>query len=271
MLKLKYMWRKTRKSLFISIISLIILSIIFYKLHAYIFPKPSCFDNKLNGDESDIDCGGSCQKVCNEKILPIISKTARAIKTEKGLYDLIGFLQNNNRDKNISNNKINYKFTIFDLSGKPIKEYIGKTDLLVGQTFPIIVQNVPLDLESSGNDISKVILTTSFDNNEWLKVDSIFGESFFSSSNEDYERLNNNITQLSLDITNPTKARFRDIPIRITLENEEGNIVAVNETILRDIAGRSSQKVSFTWRNPLEIEDPIIKVYSIISPSSDFR
>ncbi len=264
-------WRNRRKKAFIFGISLILLSLIFYKIYPYLNPAPTCFDGKLNGDEAGLDCGGSCELSCHSEIYPVEVKFSRAIKTEENLYDVVAIIQNRNSNKDIRDNKINYTFSIYDKAGSIIKKINGMSDMPVGQTFPVIIQNVQLDLENSGNNISKIDTDIYFNSDEWIKVDPVFANNFFTVKSTNFEKNKNNISQLTIVLKNITKANFRNIPIRITLEDEKGNFIAVNETILKEISSLSEATISFSWRNVLPISDPKINVYPIISPASDFK
>lgn len=268
---MSYSWRKRRQRMFIYPISLILLAFIFYKSYPYIFPAPSCYDGKLNGDEAGIDCGGSCELSCHNEIIPLDIKFARALKQGEDLYDLIAMIQNKNSNKNVKDNIIGYTFNIYDKAGSLLKSIKGYTPLPVGQTFPIIVQNIPLDLSSSGNSISKVVMDVNLINDSWLKVDTIFTNNFFTILSTNFEQNKNNVSQLSISLKNKTKATFRNVPVRITLEDDRGNFVGVNETFIKEIKGDESIDLSFTWRDIIPLNDPKISVYPIVTPGSDFK
>src|SRR3989344_7111281 len=69
---------------------------------------PSCIDNKQNGNETGIDCGGSCAKACLTQVDQVSVLWARAFKVVSGHYNAIAYLENHN--KNTAINKINYRF-----------------------------------------------------------------------------------------------------------------------------------------------------------------
>ncbi len=264
-------WRKRRKKMFIYSFLLILLAFIFYKAYPYINPDPTCFDNKINGDEAGIDCGGSCELSCHTEVIPVEVKFSRAVKTENNLYDIIAIVQNKNINKDIRDGIINYTFSIYDKAGIIIDTLKGQSIMPTGQTFPIILQNIPLNLSDSGNEISKVITNISFNNDEWIKVDPVFANNFFTVISTDFIQNQNNISQLTVNLKNITKANFKNTPVRITLEDEIGNFIAVNETIIPEIKAEANATLSFTWRMPLAIANPKITVYPIITPNSEFK
>ena len=264
-------WRKRRQKAFIWTFTILILAFVFYKAYPYLNPAPTCFDGKLNGDEFGIDCGGGCELVCNNEVAPLEVKYARAVKTEENLYDIVAMIQNNNRDRNIKDNTVNYKFSIYDRAGRVVSTLYASSTLPVGQTFPVIIQNVPLDIESSGNSISKVIAEIYFNAVDWVKVDPVFANNFFETDSVSFVQNRNGISQLSITLKNLTKATFRNVPVRVTLEDDIGNFIALNETLMTQINPSGNANLVFTWRVPLDTQNPKVTVYPIVSPSTDFR
>ncbi len=263
-------WRRKRQALILTILSLIILGFSFYKLYPYIVPAPSCFDNKLNGDETGIDCGGSCEKICQVDIIPLAIKYTRFVESEYGLYDFIAMVENKNGDKVPENSKMLYSFTAYDKAGKIIKVIEGEADVPVGQNFPVIEQNIPLDFGSSGNALDKISFNILNNYDSWQKADTGYKENFFEIKNYTLEPYKNGITQLEIVLENRSPAIFRNVPIKVLLLDGQGNIYAANETLKTEIKSREIFPVIFTWRNPLKSIDPTIEVYGLITPNTFF-
>lgn len=265
-------WRKRRKSIFIYAVSIILLAFISIKVYPYLNPAPSCYDSKMNGDEFGVDCGGSCQLACHEQILIPEVKFSRAVKTEDNLYDVMAMIENKNLNISVADNMIDYEFSIYDKYGRLVSTVYSSSTLPIGQIFPVIIQNVPIKLSDSSNYISKVICKIYFNTQNWNKVDSVFSNNFFSVNSKDFIQNNNNISQLTISLKNITKsATFINVPVRIILSDENNNVVAVNETILKNSKFSDSNNLYFSWRVPLDIENPKIDVYPIISPNTEFK
>ncbi len=264
-------WRVRRKKTIVAILILLVLAFVFYKSYPRLFPKPTCFDGKQNNLEDGVDCGGGCQLICTTAILPLEVESTRAVETEKDLYDIVAIIKNRNIDKEPSDGFMSYHFSIYDKSGTLIKSIDTNSPLLVGQSFPVIIQNIPLTLADAGNSISKVTVDILPNNNNWLKVDQVYTKNFLQVKNINYEQDVNNITQLTITLENITQANFRNIPVRVTLKDKLGNIIAVNETILKNIDGEGDADAVYTWRVPLKEANPNISVYTMITPFSDFR
>ena len=257
-------WRQSRKIAFIVVIIIIISGFLAYKTFPYFNKPATCYDNKENGDERGVDCGGSCKLICITDVIPFDIKYSKAISTDVGLYDIVSLIENRNKDKDTNDGSIDYTFLIYDKSGSVIKTISGSTTLPIGQTFPIVIQNVPITL-SPGNSISNVVLNIS-DNKSWKAQDSVYANSFFKIGNIDFKRNFNNISQLKVNVSNLTKAYFRNVPVSVLLYDSNNNLVATNETILKEVKGSESKDLVFTWRKPLSIDNPKIEVYPIVTP-----
>ena len=174
-------WRQSRRALFILLFVVVILGLSAYTVYPYFNKSATCFDNKENGDEKGVDCGGFCKFLCVTEVLPLTVKTVKAIPSGGNLYDLVALLENRNKDRDTEDGSIDYTFYVYDKAGSIIKTVSGSTTIPLGQTFPIIVQNIPIDLSSS-NQITNVILKIS-ENKNWQSQDSAFANIFFKIEN----------------------------------------------------------------------------------------
>lgn len=265
---MKNYWRTKRRAIYIILFIILILSFTFYKIYPYLYPAKTCSDGIQNNDERGIDCGGSCELICKNDISPLNVKFARYIQSEDGLYDIVAMIENKNDDKNIQDSIIDYNFSIYDKAGRLLKSILGSTSLPIGQLFPVIIQNIPLDFDISGNNIGRVSFNIVNNDKSWIKVDPVFKNIFFKVLSSDFEVSKNDISQLRVNIKNMTKASFRDVPVRVLLSDKKENIIATNETILKEISGNGEKELVFTWRKPLEIENPNIEVYFIVTPNT---
>lgn len=259
-------WRQGRKALIIFILILLLLSIVGFFVYPYFNKPATCFDGKQNGDESGVDCGGSCKLVCVTDVIPLDIKFAKAIPTDAGLYDLVVMINNKNKNKDTLDGMINYSFDVYDRAGSIIKNITGSTSLPLGQTFPIIIQNVPISL-SSGNQISNVFFNVVNDK-PWQNQDSTYARNFFKVVNTNFKQNLNNISQLTVTLKNLSKAYFRNVPVKVLLYDDNKNLIAVNESLIKEINGGDTQDVFFTWRYPLQTQNPKIEVYSIVTPNT---
>ena len=259
-------WRQKRKTTILSIFLLLSFFYFGYKLYPVIFKAPSCDDKKLNGDETNVDCGGSCKKIClNNVVLPEI-KFVKYIETEENLYDLVVFIENKNTDKQSEDTFLNYEVNGYDNFGKNILNFFGSSSIPLGRKFPIIIQNVPIQVDGAENKISKINFRFLNDKN-WIKADPVFNNIFFKVLDNQYIKEENYYSKLKVKLKNLVNAELRDVPVRALLYDEDDNLIAANETILEKIKKDKEEEIFFLWRNILKTTNPKVEIYPIVTPS----
>ncbi len=65
-------WSRMRKRLVLIILIVAIVVLIGVPLYFLFYKAPTCSDGLMNGDETGVDCGGSCQRLCTAESLPIV-------------------------------------------------------------------------------------------------------------------------------------------------------------------------------------------------------
>src|SRR5690242_17585608 len=90
-------WASHRKSVVFLIVFLAVVVLVAIPSYFALQNKPSCFNNKQDGDETGIDCGGGCQLICTPEILPLIARgDARLLKIASSTYEVVILVENPN-------------------------------------------------------------------------------------------------------------------------------------------------------------------------------
>src|SRR5436190_24111663 len=105
-------WGARRKIFYFSIIFGAVAIALVILIYPYFNREPTCFDNKMNGSESGLDCGGGCQKVCTPAALQLVTLWARAFEVLPGKYNVMAYIENQNRECGIP--MISYEFQLYD-------------------------------------------------------------------------------------------------------------------------------------------------------------
>src|SRR3989344_8605923 len=118
-------WSFRRRLLYGGSVLLVIAIIVFTTVFSFFYKPPTCFDGARNGNEQDIDCGGSCVKLCQSDFLPpkISWGGAKFEKVAEGLYNLASYITNPNTNGAAIN--VPYKFSLYDSRGILITESAG--------------------------------------------------------------------------------------------------------------------------------------------------
>ncbi len=217
-------WRLKRQLIYLGIIFsfLLIIFLIFYLSKP---PLPaSCFDNKKNQGEEDVDCGGPCP--------PCELKTAQPLKiysTQFLVYsnsiDIIGVIENPN--SNLALKKLKYYFEIYDLDDilkatTTLKETILEPD----QKRYLLEINYPKPSFVIGKMKLKILEP---EDKDWVKLTLEKPKISFYNLKIDQE---NSKLKLSFTLFNQTLLPYKDIEIIILLYNPNNNLVGTTKSLI---------------------------------------
>ena len=120
-------WSQRRKFIYSGSIVAIILVLIGLPTFFYFYKAPTCSDGIKNGDETGIDCGGSCQRLCQNSFLTPVVAWTRLENVAPGLYNVATYIQNLNIAAVAI--KVPYHVIVYDDQGIEITEYTGSVTL----------------------------------------------------------------------------------------------------------------------------------------------
>ena len=248
-------WALRRQIFYISILASFLL----------IYPKlnkaPTCYDNKQNGNETGVDCGGMCARACMAETDPISVLWSRSFKVVDGRYNAVAYLENHN--KNTAVNKINYKFRFADSNNL----YIGKRD---GSTFippsgRFAIFEPAIDV---GNSVPVYVSLEFTQVPDWIQVakDKIDQAKVVVSD----IKLEGEDTspRLSATIKNNSFFIIPDIEVVVILYDALGNAVSTSQTYVEMLNAGESKVVNFTWPEAFTapiVEKEVIPEFNIFS------
>lgn len=237
------MWALKRQILYVAIVVAFLVAVGYLISYPYFHQAPTCFDNTQNGNETGVDCGGSCAKACTSQVSPISILWSRAFEVVPGRYNAVTYLENHNADTAIQ--KISYTFRFTDKDNI----YIGKRD---GTTFippqgKFAIFEPAIDL---GNSIP-VYTTFQFTGTpNWIQVskEKVNQLQVFVSNID----LENETTspKLSATVKNNSLFRIPDVSFVVILYDALGNAVSASHTYLPVLQGQETANINFTWREP---------------------
>ncbi len=240
--------------LFVSIFGFLIISPSFNK-------APSCFDNKKNGNETGVDCGGSCAIACFEQVDPISILWSRTFRVVSGRYNAVAYLENHN--KNTAVNKINYRFRFADSNNIYIGKREGSTYVPPSGKFAVFEPGIDI-----GNSIP-VYTTFEFTSSpQWVtvseeKINQI--QVLVSNVNLKDESTS---PRLSATVKNNSLFTIPGVNIIAILYDALGNSAAVSSTYIDILNGEETRDINFTWPEPIAgkiVAKEIIPMYNIFS------
>lgn len=231
----------------------------FLIISPYINEIPTCIDNKQNGDEKGIDCGGLCTKACIFEVDKVSILWSRTFQIIPGRYNAVAYLENHN--KNAAIHKIRYNFRFSDKDNIYIGKREGETFIPPGGKFAIFEPGIGL-----GNSIP---IYTTFEFTEMPVWNTIPEEkikqlkvlvSDIKLENKDTSPL------LSATIRNDSLFTIPEVSVIALLYDKNGNAVSASRTYLNVLTEEKSENISFTWPRPIKeniVAKEIIPVYDV--------
>src|SRR5688572_13082643 len=132
-------WSAKRKRIVLTILIVFLIVLVGVPILFLSYRTPTCFDNKMNGGESGVDCGGSCELLCTPESLPLLTKgDPRVLEVAPGIYEVVVVLENPNVAAEVY--RAGYTIRLYE-AGNPaeIKLIEGETFIPKNSTFAIFL------------------------------------------------------------------------------------------------------------------------------------
>lgn len=257
-------WSRTRKRIILSIVLFAVIVLIGIPLFFLFYNKPTCFDKKLNGDETGVDCGGSCQLLCSAESLPIIMKgDPRVLIVASSTYEVVALLDNPNQTAEIL--RARYTLKVFDsISPIPLKIIEGETFVPKGATFAIFAG--PFTLE--------VGLVPTRGTLEWEK-----GSLIWQKNTEPVPEIiikdklvtgADSNPRLEATVENASLESVSNLDFVALISDEEGNIFAASKTFIDTLSVGEEAPIIFTWPRSFVRNATQIDIITRIFPDPSF-
>ncbi len=222
---------------------------------------PTCFDGKQNGDETGVDCGGSCVRACINQVDQISIVWSRIFKVVDGRYNAVAYLTNHN--KNTAINKINYRFRFADERNIYIGKRDGSTYVPPSGNFAVFEPAIDM-----GNSTPVYVSFEFTQVPNWVFVPEdkinqlkVFVSNINLSTPETTPRL-------SAVIKNNSLFSIPDVNVVAILYDSLGNAVSASRTYVKILDKEESKDLNFTWPEPFDkivVKQEIIPIYNIFS------
>lgn len=217
--------------------------IVFAFIYPVIFKKATCLDEKQNGEETGIDCGGTCARICESEITEPVILWSRFFPVVGTNYNLVAFVENRNKGGAVYNAQ--YEFRIYDVNNKLIGRRQGSTFVPPNQQFAIF--------ESRFDSGQSQIKSVSFEFLApliWVKkaptvqLLPIHTENIVLDNNE-------NTPTLSASVVNDSIYDLPEFDVIAILYDDIGNAINASKTHKTKLKSGDILPVVFTWPEKL--------------------
>lgn len=257
-------WSHRRKRIILALIFFVLIILIGLPIFFWLYRAPTCFDNKWNGSEAGVDCGGSCQLLCTTDSLPLILKgDPRVLKVRDSTFEVVALIENPNISGEIYEAK--YTFKLYNVQSTiPIKVIEGRTYVPRGTTFALFEGPFPLE---EGVTPARAILEWKKESLLWQRNITQMPELTVGDLSLSREDTN---PRLDASIENHSLENISNIDLIALVSDKTGSVFAASKTFIDKlpIGGRTS--VVFTWPEPFGEKALNIDVIIRILPDRSF-
>lgn len=235
-------WSTRRKLLYLFAVLLVIFGLVSFFSYQAFKETPICTDGKQNGTELGVDCGGICTNLCTTQVHPASILWSRSFLVAPGLYDVLGYVENQNADAGVSD--ILYRFKFYDDKNVLIAERDGRTYLGPNQTTAIFEAGI-----RTGERIPKRVFLEFEDGYQWIKTDPRLEKISLGVNNKNLTDISIK-PRLSAGIANNSLTDLKNVEVVAILRDSNDNAIAVSRTVINILPKQSSKDVFFTWLFP---------------------
>lgn len=257
-------WSRTRKRIILSIVLFVVILLVGVPLYLILHTTPSCGDGVMNGDETGVDCGGSCQRLCNAESLPLVMNgDPRVLQIATSTFEVVSVFENPNPQAEIY--RAQYALKIYAASSTlPIKTIEGHTFVPKRATFAIF--EGPFNLEA-GVIPTRASLEWQKDILVWRKNTETQPELDITNKTLSSENLSPRLEAL---VSNFSLESVSHVDLIALISDGDGNIFAASKTYIDTLAPGASEPVVFSWPRAFLTKAVDITILIRLFPDSTF-
>ncbi len=232
-------WSGRRRVIYAITTLVISIAILTFVWLQFFNAPPTCFDNKQNGSERGVDCGGSCALLCANLAGAPRVLWARAFQNgAPNIYTLASYIENPNPSAGAKG--VGYVFQLYDADNKLIIEKRGVADLPPVQTVPIVEPIVDV-----GN---RTVAHTEFSfSGETQLIWGAVAPGSIPALRVARQQLSSNGSRLDIAIENNGIFDASNVTLVAILYDTRGVARAASKSVVPTILHKTTEEVTFTW------------------------
>lgn len=200
---------------------------------------PTCFDSAMNGTETGVDCGGSCELMCRDESRNLVTLWTRALPVTDSVYNLATYIENQNTNAGIR--RMTYRFRVYDENNFLITEREGETYISPNQRSLILEPRVDM-----GSKEPFAVFFEITSPQVWRRTSGRLSTSPLRIEQADLS-LSGFSPRLTATLTNTTQLDISDVSLVAILYDANDNALAASSTYLPQIVQGTREPLVFTW------------------------
>lgn len=256
-------WSRTRRRNALIIVLVCLAVIIFIPLLFFFRTEPTCFDNKQNGDEAGVDCGGSCSTLCGAQSLPLVLKgDPRVLAIASTTYEVVAYVQNPNPTGKVM--EASYTFKLYEASSTiPVRTIMGSTYVPKNMTFAIF--EGPFDM--GDKKPTRATFEWAPQSLNWEKDTEVVHDIFITHRGVETA---STTPRINAEVKNRSLAPAFNIYLVALVFDGTGTIQAASKTYIDDLEPNEAEPVVFTWPNGFSFMPSAIEIIPIVLPNESY-
>ncbi len=241
-------WSQRRKTLYALIAIIVVIGVVVVLGYAFFYQKPTCADGLINGNEQGVDCGGSCQRLCQTSFLAPSLAWTRFEKIAPSLYNVAAYIVNPNIDAEAF--RVPYHISLYDDRGVLIIDTPGTITLPPHRNTIAFQRSIDV-----GKRIPAKALFEFTDPPQWYKKK----DTLAAIAVGDKKYLEDEIgSSLTVTLKNTSVYPLKKIGVYTVLYDKDGNALGFSKTSLDEIPPKGTALAPFTW--PIKRNGAVISI-----------
>lgn len=241
-------WSKRRRTLYATVVVVILVGAVIVPGFLVFYKSPTCTDGKKNGSETGIDCGGSCQRLCQSSFLPPSLAWTRFEEVAPKLYNIAAYLVNPNTEGEAVD--VPYHLAMYDSRGVLITDTTGTVTLpphrntIAFKGAVNVGERIP----------AKALFEFTAAPNWHKKTDTlsaiVVGDKKYTEDPSG--------SSLVVTLKNPSVYAIENVAVYAVLYDKDGNALGFSKTIVDEIPAKGQALAPFTW--PIDRKGAVISI-----------
>lgn len=245
-------WSSRRRSLYLLGILIVLVLLVGVPLFFFFYEAPTCTDGKQNGDEQEVDCGGTCPIVCSFSAADPIVRWSRLFEVIPGVYSVVARIENPN--PSLAAQEVPYSFKLRAADNVLVYEQKGTVYLSPQSVIPLF--------ETGLQTGSRIPTRVEFTLGEPVWINEVATDPDVSVREQRIEGAETRPTLTAMLRNEGTDAIGRFAAVAI-LYDIDGNAVHASRTVVPGIPALSDASLIFTWPQPFTVDIARIEIIPV--------
>jgi len=234
-------WRVRRQMVAVVFVTIVMAIAVGWTIYFFAF-APSCTDRKMNGNEENVDCGGSCGPCLDTTLRDPVVIWTRFFSLGENLYDVAAYVKNENIK---SGGKLSYTLALVDEAGNTIAEKKGEVILRPSASTVLYAPSLTTTKVPTRANVALSLNGWQYEQPEQIGVVSV-GHTTSATPTP----------TLTVKLRNQTYVESVPIEVTALLLDALGNVYALSRTERGPIQGGAIDEAVFTWPKDAVIPPP---------------